>query len=136
VGLRPELFDAYLDLACEFSLPIRLADSPAEAAAGFPLRSLAEQEGILSPDRTMQLNGDDRKLAFAELVSALEPGVTELAMQPAIDTPELHALGGDTAARIGDHHVLLDPASEQVVADAGVHLISWAAIRTLQRAAS
>ena len=132
--LRPEMFDIYLDLACEFSLPIRLADQPTEETAGFPLRALAEQEGILSPDRTVRLEGHDRDAAFATLIGDLAPGVTELSLQPAIDTPELHALLGDTEHRIGDHRVLIDPASKQLLTDAGVLLISWAAIRNLQRA--
>lgn len=131
--LRPEMFDIYLELACEFSLPIRLADASTEESAGFPLRSLADDEGILSPDRTTQLVGKDRGQALAEFVDSLEPGVTELSMQPSIDTPELHALLGDTAARIGDHAILTDPASRQLLEAADVKLISWAAIRTLQR---
>ena len=131
--LRPELFDIYLDLACEFALPIRLADPRTEDKAGFPLRSLAEQEGVLSPDRTAVLEGDDRSLAFADFLVSLEPGVTELSVQPAIDTPELHALLGETDHRIGDHALLTDPANRRLVADSGAKLISWAAIRNLQR---
>ena len=45
--LRPEFFDVYLDLACEFRLPVRLGGPDLEAAAGFPARSLAAEEGIL-----------------------------------------------------------------------------------------
>lgn len=132
--LRPELFDVYLELACEFALPIRLADEATEESAGFPLRTLATDEGILSPDRTVQLVGDDRSQAFASLIANLPAGVTELAMQPAIDTPELHALLGDTNHRIGDHAVLTDPANAQRLETAGVMPISWAAIRAAQRA--
>lgn len=131
--LRPELFDIYLEMACEFALPIRLAQAGDEGGAGFPIRALAADEGILSPDRTMRLQGADRAAAFASFVEGLQPGVTELAMQPAVDTPELHALLGDTPARIGDHAVLTDPTSKQLLDDAGVELISWAAIRGLQR---
>ena len=134
--LRPEMFDIYLELASEFALPLRLADDATEETAGFPLRTLAEDQGILSPDQTKQLIGEDRSRSFAELVASLEPGVTELSMQPSIDTPELHALLGDTAARIGDHAVLTDPVNKQLLDDAGVELISWAAIRNLQRANS
>ena len=131
--LRPELFDIYLDLASEFALPIRLADAPTEASAGFPLRTLAEAEGIVSPDRTIELSGDDRQHSFQAVLETLEPGVIELSMQPAIDTPELRALLGDTAARVGDHRVLTNPANRQLIADSGTTLISWAALRDLQR---
>lgn len=130
---RPELFDVYLDLACEFALPIRLADPDAEDAAGFPLRRLASDEGILAPDRSIALEGDDRAQAFSDVVSSLPAGVTELSMQPAIDTPELHALRGESQQRIGDHAVLTSPTSKQILADAGVELVSWAAIRSAQR---
>src|SRR4249920_1852530 len=36
--LRPEFFDIYLELAVEFSLPIRLPSSLSERDAGFPFR--------------------------------------------------------------------------------------------------
>jgi chitin disaccharide deacetylase len=49
--MRPEFFDVYLDLAVEFRLPIRLPGRcGSERAAGFPLRRLAADEGILFPD--------------------------------------------------------------------------------------
>lgn len=132
--LRPELFDVYLDMACEFALPVRLANPAVEESVGFPLRSLAQDEGILSPDETVHLAGEDRRAAFADLLTNLAPGVTELVMQPAVDTPELRALLGETEHRISDHEILTDPASAQLVADAGVSLISWSAIRNAQRA--
>ena len=131
--LRPELFDVYLEMALEFSLPIRLSEPATEEKAGFPLRALAAEEGIVVPDQTVQLAGDDRAQAFVDLVTTLPAGVTELSVQPAIDSPELHALLGDPPARIGEHALLTDPATSQVVADAGVELISWAALRSLQR---
>lgn len=131
--LRPEMFDIYLELADEFSLPIRLADTAAEGSAGFPVRALASAEGILAPDRSTRLHGVDRAKAFTEFVRTLPAGVTELGMQPAIDTPELHGLRGDTQARIGDHAVLVDPASRALLDQEGIDLISWADIRALQR---
>jgi len=131
--LRPELFDIYLELADEFSLPVRLADRVAEEGAGFPLRDLAAQEGILSPDQSLALRGEDRAKAFVQFVDSLQPGVTELSLQPAIDTPELRALLGDTDERIGDHEVLTSAAMRSVLEAASVELISWASIRDLQR---
>ena len=132
--LRPELFDVYLDLACEFSLPVRLADPTVEGDVGFPIRDLASEEGVLSADRSLVLAGEDRTQAFAEMIETLEPGVTDLSLQPAIDTPELRALLGDTARRIGDYDVLIAPATRSLLDDAGVQLITWADIRDLQRA--
>lgn len=131
--LRPELFDVYLELAVEFALPVRLADNASEDAAGFPLRALAADEGVLAPDRTLRLSGDDRFASFTTMVENLPRGVSELAVQPAIDTPELHALSAATAARIGDHVVVTDARSRSLLSDAGVELISWSALRAAQR---
>ncbi len=50
VQLKPEFFDVFLDLAEEFRLPLRLPDTNAQRLAGFPLRELAAERGVLSPD--------------------------------------------------------------------------------------
>ena len=131
--LRPELFDVYVDLALEFGLPLRLADPSAEETAGFPLRSLASDEGLLSPDRSTKLAGTDRVAAFATFVSTIEPGVTELCMQPAIDTPELHALSAEAGDRIADHHILTAPESTTLLTAAGITMVSWSDLRSAQR---
>jgi len=129
--LRPELFDVYLDLALEFKLPVRLANDSVEAQAGFPLRSLAGEEGVISPDQSVRLRGPDRRTAFVNLIEAMPEGVTELSIQPAIDTPEVQALTADAHDRIGDFDLLTDAA--EIAQKAGVQLVSWAALRNLQR---
>ena len=43
ITLRPEFFDVYLDLAVEFSLPLRLSGASTERAIGFPFRRLAAE---------------------------------------------------------------------------------------------
>lgn len=130
---RPELFDVYLDLALEFRLPVRLGNPASEDGAGFPLRQLALDEGIVAPDNAVRLAGDDRRAAFESLLAALPTGVTELSMQPAIDTPELQALTPEAADRASDHQVLTDPAFGDLIRDANIQLISWSALRDLQR---
>jgi chitin disaccharide deacetylase len=50
ITLRPEFFGIYLELACEFRLPIRLPSTVTEEQAGFPFRKLAAEEGVLFPD--------------------------------------------------------------------------------------
>lgn len=130
---RPELFDVYLELALEFRLPVRLSDPALEEGAGFPLRRLAADEGVVAPDRSVWMTSTDRSTEFRELIDGLEPGVTELSIQPAIDTPELRALSSEPECRISDHAVLTDPASAGLVQAAGVQLISWGSLRNLQR---
>ncbi len=87
ITLRPEFFDVYLELAVEFALPIRLPSTVSAEQAGFPFRRLADDEGIVFPDhfdhdwRAGSADGCTRRSR------ALEPGVTEIHVQPAIDTP-------------------------------------------------
>lgn len=130
---RPELFDVYVDLALEFRLPLRLSDPVIEETAGFPLRQLAEDEGLVAPDRSVRISGDHRTVAFTSLIESLEPGVTELSMQPAIDTPEVQALSDEAADRVTDLALLTDDSTAAMLRDANVQLISWSALRDLQR---
>jgi hypothetical protein len=67
----------------------------------------------------------------------LEPraGVTEVFLHPAADTSELRALATDWARRVDDLALLThDSAFRAMVERSGVHLISYRALRDLQRA--
>ncbi len=130
---RPELFDVYLDLALEFRLPVRLGNPATEDGAGFPLRQLATDEGVIAPDNSVRLSGDDRQAGLETLLANLPAGVTELSVQPAIDTPELQALTPDAADRVAEHGLLTDSAVAGLIHQAGAQLISWSALRDLQR---
>lgn len=131
---RPELFDIYIDLALEFGLPVRLSDPVTEATAGFPLRQLAADEGVLSPDRSLRLAGDSPRDSFLTLLSELEPGVTEISMQPAIDTPELRAVTTEAHLRCAERDLLIDDEEIQGALASAATLISYDALRTAQRA--
>jgi len=129
---RPEFFDIYIDLALEFGLPVRLGDPTVEAAAGFPLRQLAADEGVLSPDRSLRLGGSDPRESFLGLLADLQPGVTEISLQPAVDTPELRAVTTEADARSAEHELLLDPQIHAEI-KATASLISYDALRSAQR---
>ncbi|MCB0970154.1 MAG: ChbG/HpnK family deacetylase [Acidimicrobiales bacterium] len=98
--LRPEFFDIYLDLAVEFGLPLRLAGPEVERSVGFPFRRLAEAEGVVFCDHVVTLPADGDADAAAAVVAALEPGVTELRLRPAADTPEQQAFDPCCAERV------------------------------------
>lgn len=133
--LRPEFFDVYLELALDFALPLRLLGTDAERHIGFPVHRLAAEEGVVFADHLATLPRRGTRQAFVDLLAALEPGVTELSLHPAVDTPELRAIGGDWQARVADHVLLVaDRGLDQVVADAGVTLIGYRPLRDLMRA--
>ncbi len=135
ITLRPEFFDIYLELAHEYSLPIRLPSTITEEDAGFPFRRLAADEGVVFPDHfdhDWRAGSRDRVL---RAVAHLEPGVTELHVQPAIDTPEVRALTEHADQWIDDLAlVTTDATLANLIADTGAVLIGYRQLREAMRA--
>ncbi len=72
--------------------------------------------------------------AFLDLVANLEPGLTEVTMHPAVDTPELRAITTDWRQRVADHVILVaDRGLDRVIADAGVNLIGYRPLHDAMR---
>jgi len=132
---RPEFFDVLLDLAVDFRLPVRLPEAAEEARLGFPLRSLAAEAGVLSPDYLLRAPaGRKTAAALDQLLSGLRPGVTEVVLRPAVDSAEIRAVIPDWAARVADHDLAMASDSLRVLAARpGVHLIGYRELRDLQR---
>jgi len=132
--LRPEFFDIYLELAVEFRLPIRLSGASSETVVGFPFRRLAAEEGVLFPDHFLYVRGQGSRAVIERALSELRPGVTEVYLHPAIDTPELRALAPNWASRVDDHEVLTQDRHLRSMADrVGVTLVGYRELRDLQR---
>lgn len=132
---RPEFFDVVLELASDFGLPLRLPEVTEEARLGFPLRSLAAEAGILSPDYLIRAPaGRNTSAALEHLLSSLKPGVTEVVLRPAIDTAEIRAIIPEWASRVADHDLAMSSDSLRVLTSrAGVHQIGYRELRELQR---
>lgn len=132
---RPEFFDVALEMAVDFGLPLRLPDSAEEGRLGFPVRSLAAQENVISPDHLVRAPaGRSTRAALEGLLSGLRPGVTEIVLRPAMDSAELRAVLPDWAERVADHDLAMTSDSLRVLtARAGVHLVGYRQLRDLQR---
>jgi predicted glycoside hydrolase/deacetylase ChbG (UPF0249 family) len=135
ITLRPEFFDVYLELAVEFRLPIRLPSTITSDQAGFPFRQLAADEGVVFPDHfNHDWRAGSRDRVYEEIRS-LQPGVTEIHVQPAIDTPEARALTDAAPGWIDDYELVTDdPKLEQLLADSGATLIGFRVLRDAMRA--
>jgi predicted glycoside hydrolase/deacetylase ChbG (UPF0249 family) len=134
--LRPEFFDVLLDLGVDFQLPIRLSGESSQRNIGFPFRALAADAGVLFPDHLAVVPGVGSRPVIDRVLRDLRPGVTEVFVHPAIDTPELRALAPDWETRVDDHqYVVHDAKLRAALDDDGVHLIGYRALRDLQRAA-
>jgi chitin disaccharide deacetylase len=131
--LRPEFFDVVLDLALDYSLALRLPNLDVEADAGFPFRDLATKEGVQMADRVVGVRGP-MTASIGEIVASLEPGVTEIVVRPAVDTPELRAQADDAADRIDHLDAVCGAPFADALAARGAQRIAWRDLRALQRA--
>jgi predicted glycoside hydrolase/deacetylase ChbG (UPF0249 family) len=133
ITLRPEFFDVYLELSVEFKLPIRLPSTISASAAGFPFRQLAADEGIVFPDHfDHDWRTGSRERVIAAL-GALEPGVTEIHVQPSIDTAEVRALGDVAIGWIDDLALATSDELRNAVTASGAVLIGYRALRDAMR---
>jgi chitin disaccharide deacetylase len=136
ITLRPEFFDVYLELAVEFQLPIRLPSTISAEQAGFPFRQLATEEGIVFPDHfdhDWRAGSADRVF---DAIGNLQPGVTEIHVQPAIDTPEVRALGDYTQGWIDDLALVTGDELRAAIARSGATLIGFRELRDAMRSTS
>ena len=135
ITLRPEFFDVYLELAVEFRLPIRLPSTISAEQAGFPFRRLAEEEGIWFPDHfdhDWRAGSRDR---VYDAVRTLQPGVTEIHVQPVIDSPEVRAITDAAPLWIDDHElVTADATMRTLLAESGAVPIGYRTLRDAMRA--
>lgn len=135
ITLRPEFFGIYLELATEFRLPVRLPSTITEEQAGFPFRRLAADEGVVFPDHFDHDWRAGSRERVTRALADLQPGVTELHVQPAIDTPEVHALTEHADRWIDDHvFVTRDAHLPVMLTEAGAVLIGYRDLRAAMRA--
>lgn len=135
ITLRPEFFDVYIELAVEFSLPIRLPSTISEESAGFPFRQLAREEGVIFPDHFDHDWRAGSRERVLNAIRSLQPGVTEIHVQPAIDTPELQALGEHARGWVDDLAlVTTDQELRQELTNSGAVVIGFRELRDVMRA--
>jgi predicted glycoside hydrolase/deacetylase ChbG (UPF0249 family) len=127
--LRPEFFDVLLELAVDSALPIRLPQASSERLAGFPLRELANEEEVLHPDHVVMPR--HREQLF-DALRGLQPGVTEIVLHPAVDSPELRAYTSDWTSQVEDHQLLVDDAQIGALLK-DVPRISYRQLRLIQQ---
>ena len=135
ITLRPEFFDVYLELAAEYRLPIRLPSSISLNEAGFDFRGLARDEGVLFPDHFDHDWSSGSRQRVLDSINKLQSGVTEIHVQPVIDSPEVRALGYVCLGWIDDLALITGSEVREALAAAGATLIGYRQIRDAMRAA-
>ncbi|MFM7900209.1 MAG: carbohydrate deacetylase [Actinomycetota bacterium] len=135
ITLRPEFFDVYLEVAVEYQLPIRLPSTVSTTAAGFDFRGLARDEGVFFPDHFDHDWSSGSRERVMRSIASLQPGVTEIHMQPVIDSPEVRAVGAVTQGWIDDLDLVTSRELRDALSAAGAVLIGYREVRDAMRAA-
>jgi hypothetical protein len=91
---------------------------------------------VLFPDNFVNVrSGVGSRRDIERAVNDLRPGVTEVYVHPAADSPELRAATPDWAARVDDLDLVTRDRSLRAMLDRlDVHLIGYRALRNAQRA--
>lgn len=134
ITLRPEFFDVYLELAVEFALPIRLPSTISAEQAGFPFRKLAAEEGVVFPDHFDHDWRAGSEARVYEAIDRLDAGVTEIHVQPAIDTLEVRAVSDAADGWIADLALITSDDLRARLADSGAIMIGYRDLRAAMRA--
>ena len=104
-----------------------------EELLGFPARE-RRGRGRGRLHRRRSSLGRRRRAALEAGLTALRPGVTELLLRPAVDSPELRAIATDWPDRVDDHRLVCeDGFLRRAVEAAGATLVGFRALRNLAR---
>jgi chitin disaccharide deacetylase len=124
--IEPRFYEVYLELGCEFRLPLRMAGSGAERVLGFPVRAPADALGLLYPDEFFFDWGRSTAELMRTKLPELRPGVTG---------PELRSYDlTEAQIRIDDYACAVDPTIAQLFRDEGLELVSFRPLREAMRA--
>jgi predicted glycoside hydrolase/deacetylase ChbG (UPF0249 family) len=139
---RLDYFQVFEKLGREYGVPI-LRVKPTEAAkqrlkgvpdlikyatdndARFAQEGLPRLDLLLESAAAGAKTFEDRRAAYWKTLRELPPGQTMMIIHPAVMDPELRAMTNSAADRDGDYRIFMDPATRQVIKDAGIQLIGW-----------
>lgn len=135
---HPEYMKAYLQLAVEFDLPVRMASQETLTRMGHPeLRGQFSAQGIVSPDYFIfdELKNEKNgvKNFWLEVMKNLKPGVTELYIHAGLPNDELKAITGSWSTRAQEYEVFTHSEEmKQLIGDQKIILLGYRPLRELQ----
>lgn len=135
----PAYHRAYLKLARELRLPVRMASASTYERLGFGhIRAEAAAAGLVFPDYLIHEEepapGESRKRFWMRILRDLKPGVTELYIHAAVPNDEARAIANTWKERGEDYAVFTrDPDVRRLIADSGIIRIGYRPLRDLQR---
>lgn len=132
IGRRAGIFDVMLELAREYGLALRVA--------GRALIERVQSLGLPTSDHgfldSCLLDPAGKGAHYERLLRALPEGVSEWAVHPGLDTPELHAIDPASAlVRQTDLDFLMSQEAKDVVQEEGIVLLDYRAPQAIWRSA-
>jgi predicted glycoside hydrolase/deacetylase ChbG (UPF0249 family) len=128
IGGRPDIHDVMFRLAREFGLALRVAGRSwieTMQSRGFPTNDY----DILD---SYGLGAADKAARYARLLHELPVGLSEWAVHPGLDTPELLAIEpGDARIRQADHDFLTSQQAKDIVREEGIILLDYRALQAV-----
>jgi predicted glycoside hydrolase/deacetylase ChbG (UPF0249 family) len=129
--------ELYVRLAAEYQLPIRMVSRSWMEAVGFgAIVDLADRLGVLRPDY-LYVGEPASPEATAEywthLLRGLQPGVSEIFLHAALDTPEMRAISDSWPQRRADFDFFMAPQTRDLLAELHITRIGYRALREVQR---
>jgi predicted glycoside hydrolase/deacetylase ChbG (UPF0249 family) len=137
--LSPRLLPVYRQAAERWGLPVPLLEPAGDfsplaglAAEAFGLLGRGGGTGPAVCDHwvTLRLKRPEDRIGQAKrLFDSLPPGLTQLSIHPALDTPELRAIAPDWRCRVADWEAFRSAELRDHVARAGIRVIGYRAVR-------
>lgn len=136
---HPAYMKAYLQLAVEFDLPVRMASQDTLTRMGHPeVRGEFAARGIVSPDHFIfdELENEKNgvKQFWLGVIKNLKPGVTELYIHASVASDELKAITSSWSIRAQEFEVFTHSEEmKQLIVEQKIVLIGYRPLRDLQR---
>jgi predicted glycoside hydrolase/deacetylase ChbG (UPF0249 family) len=127
-GGREDVLDLTVRLAKEHHLAVRVAGS--RYTEQFALLGLTIIEHELMDSYNLPI--EDKTARYLQMLRDLPVGLSEWAVHPALDTPEIQAIEPDSwQVRYTDYQFLMSPQSKQVIEQEGIILLSYEPIQQI-----
>jgi hypothetical protein len=123
---RPHIFEVMLGLAREYGLALRAANRSS-------IEGL-QRQGFVGPDHDVLdsylLDSVDKAARYAALLRGLPAGLSEWAVHPGLDSPELRAIEpGGAHIRQADFEFLVSRKAKEIIEEEGIILLDKRALQ-------
>ena len=145
VFARKEYVECALAIAEEFSIPFMLPDPTPEVIRRWGKREFMSEEFVerLHSKDVPLLSGlyssydfkseEITRNTYREIIRNLPVGVSQLIVHLGRESEELKAITSSWRIRTTDYAIMIDPATREMIEEAGVKLVGWRAIQEAWR---